>query len=51
MKLNQAILQAIRKAQTWMGGAVVVATDDGYDVCPGAFLNDISYRGYETSHS
>ena len=42
---NNAVLEAIRKSSDWMGGAVVVKTEDGYEAYPGAHMNDISFSG------
>lgn len=43
---SNAVLEALRKAQDWIGGAVVVKNDDGsYEAYPGAYMNDISFSG------
>jgi len=42
---NQAVLEAVRKSAGWMGGAVVVKSDDGYEAYPGVYMNDISFSG------
>lgn len=46
MKLDFAVLEAIRKSSGWVNGAVVVETaDDEYEAYPGAYMNDVSFGG------
>ena len=45
MKLDFAVLEAIRKSSGWMNGAVVVETADDYAAYPGAYMNDASFGG------
>jgi len=41
-----ATIEAVEKADCWVGGAVVVAEDNGeYNAIPGAYLTDCSYTG------
>lgn len=42
---TEAILDAIRKSDRWMGGAVVVKNETGYEAYPGGYMNDISFSG------
>ena len=43
--LLNATIEAVKEADHWMGGAVVVNDDGDYKAIPGAYLNDISYTG------
>lgn len=38
-----AYTEALRNADVWADGAVVIETGDGYKAVPGAYLTDISY--------
>jgi hypothetical protein len=40
-----AYFRALRNAEKWAGGSVVIKTQTGYDAIPGAYLNDINYTG------
>lgn len=43
---NEAVLEAIRNADNWMGHAVVVKADDGsYEAHPGTNMTDITFSG------
>ena len=43
--LREAVVEAIRESEHWLGGARVVLDGDAYLALPGAYLNDISYTG------
>lgn len=43
--LRDAVIEAIRESDHWMGGAVVVRDGENFEAYPGAYMNDISYTG------
>ncbi len=45
MDKKSAYLKALRNAENWMGGAVIVRIKEGFDAIPGAYLSDRSYTG------
>lgn len=45
MNRFEAVIEAVKNANYWMGGAVVVVNDGEYDAIPQALMNDASYTG------